>query len=1021
MTTKSAAYVLAALVILSLFSSTASAQSTIAGVAKDSSGAVMSGVKVEAASEALIERSRTVTTNSEGRYSIVDVRPGTYTVTFTIEGFTPVKEQVEVPANVTVPVDADLKPGSVGQTVEVQALVATVDVENVAHPEVLTRADMDALPTARNMQSIGSYVPSVHLNTPDVAGSMQVQQTYMAAHGMHSKNDTYLLDGMLINTTQTDGQIQTYVDNEIISEATYQTSNVTAEVSAGGVYTNLIPKDGGNAFHGDLFLGYVNSAFVGSNVNSALVARGVAGQSAVNEIQDFDGSFGGPFKKDKLWFLVTGRKQLTNLQSPGSFLPDGSPGIEYSHIYTGTVRLTYQVNSKNKFAAMWQRDWKTIQDDIVSGAGGYNDTNPLVSSNHRAPVMYYILQTRWTSIPTPKLIFQAGFSFDKLDYFVANQPGILQNPFTPSWYADTTQLDLTKLTRSVAGGQNSFYKFDRYVWNASGAYITGSHQIKFGIQDSFGPAYQNFLFNGDGIANFTNGVPLNFTAEDSPAYEKFYLKHDLGLYAMDTWTIKRVAITAGIRWEYLSNLINPQSAPAGRFVPARSFDKIDCDTIKGMSCFKDWAPRLGLVYDVFGNHKTAIKAGIGKYNIPLVQANLQNFNPMFLTSETLTWNGPSTACAPTCFPTGGFAPPGGSAAPGGLGPNPNPNFGLLNNINLDPNYHREYNWQYSAGVQRELMRGVTLNFNWNHTADYQQTLLTNYSVPPSAWTPQQIYNPLDGTPITVYNLQPQYFGLTPILHQTNSPQSLRSNTYNGFETFVDARLPRGTFAFFGWTLEHQVDRECDQTAAGNALNDPNSLRFCDWTGSTYQDLGKVSGIPYRSEFQLQTNVPLKWGFEANASLISQPVYSTNFNTQIGSTYALLSVFSGAQSGFKEVNWSIGPTTKYPADCSCPNPGGLVDPNLKQGSELIPLIAPGSRLTPRLNQLDVGIRKTFHIHERYIIMAEAQIFNLFNVNTVLTESYTLGSTIKPYVEGGPGGQPSAIEAPRMLRLNVQFKF
>jgi hypothetical protein len=168
-------------------------------------------------------------------------------------------------------------------------------------------------------------------------------------------------------------------------------------------------------------------------------------------------------------------------------------------------------------------------------------------------------------------------------------------------------------------------------------------------------------------------------------------------------------------------------------------------------------------------------------------------------------------------------------------------------------------------------------------------------------------------------------------------------------------------------------------------------------------------------------VPLKWGFEANASLLSQPVYSTNFNTQIGSTYALLSVFSGAQSGFREVNWSISPTTKYPTDCSCPNPGGLVDPNLKQGSELVPLIAPGSRLTPRLNQLDVGFRKTFHIHERYTIMAEAQIFNLLNVNTVLTESYTLGSTIKPYVAGGPGGQPSAIEAPRMLRLNVQFKF
>jgi hypothetical protein len=217
----------------------------------------MVGVKVEAASEALIERSRTVTTAGDGRYSIVDVRPGVYTMTFTLQGFSTVKQEVTVPANVSVPVDAELKVGSVGETVNVEATVATVDVENVAHPQVLTRSDMDAIPSARNMQSLGSYVPAVHLNTPDVAGSMQVQQTYLTAHGNQAMDATYLLDGMLINSTIGDGRAQNYVDNAIIQETTYQTSNVTAEVSAGGVYTNMVPKDGGNQFHGDLFLGWV--------------------------------------------------------------------------------------------------------------------------------------------------------------------------------------------------------------------------------------------------------------------------------------------------------------------------------------------------------------------------------------------------------------------------------------------------------------------------------------------------------------------------------------------------------------------------------------------------------------------------------------------------------------------------------------------------------------------------------------------------------------------------------------------
>lgn len=185
--------VLAAVVILLRFTPVAAAQSTISGQVKDASGAAMSGVSVEAASEALIERSRTVTTNSEGRYTIVDVRPGTYTITFTLMGFNTVKQQVEVPANVTVPVDASMQVGSIGQTVEVQSQIATVDVENTSHPEVLTRTDIDSVPTARNLQSVGSYIPAVHLNIPDVAGSQQIQQTYIATHGNPPQHNVYLL------------------------------------------------------------------------------------------------------------------------------------------------------------------------------------------------------------------------------------------------------------------------------------------------------------------------------------------------------------------------------------------------------------------------------------------------------------------------------------------------------------------------------------------------------------------------------------------------------------------------------------------------------------------------------------------------------------------------------------------------------------------------------------------------------------------------------------------------------------
>src|SRR5215472_8057517 len=228
---KFAAYIFAGLLVLALLPSSASAQSTISGQVRDTSGAVVVNATVEAASDVLIERVRSVHTNSEGRYAIVDLRPGTYVVTATAPGFASVKQTIEVPANVTVPVDAEMKVGSVGETVNVEARVATVDVENVAHPETLTRAEMDALPTGRYMQSIASYVPGAHLNLPDIGGSQQIEQNYISVHGNDPTQDVYMYDGMLINTTYLDGAIQQYVDNETIAETTYQNSNNTLDAS----------------------------------------------------------------------------------------------------------------------------------------------------------------------------------------------------------------------------------------------------------------------------------------------------------------------------------------------------------------------------------------------------------------------------------------------------------------------------------------------------------------------------------------------------------------------------------------------------------------------------------------------------------------------------------------------------------------------------------------------------------------------------------------------------------------------
>ncbi len=150
---------------------------------------------------------------------------------------------------------------------------------------------------------------------------------------------------------------------------------------------------------------------------------------------------------------------------------------------------------------------------------------------------------------------------------------------------------------------------------------------------------------------------------------------------------------------------------------------------------------------------------------------------MFVTSQSRSWINTGGCTGPTCFPTDAQIGPAPTAGLGTLTPRP-----------LDPNFHREYATQYSAGVQHQLINGLTLNFNWVRRDGYQTALTLNRAVPASAWSPSTITNPLDGSPITIYNLDKSFVGLTSQLYQTNAPRSLRANSYGGFETAVQGRL-----------------------------------------------------------------------------------------------------------------------------------------------------------------------------------------------------------------------------------------
>ena len=1004
--------ILGAVTLLALLPAVASAQSTIAGIVKDASGAVLPGVTVEAASEVLIEKTRSAVTDGEGRYSIIDLRPGTYTVTFALTGFTTIKrDQIIVPSNVTVPISVELKVGSIEETVVVSGQSPVVDVQNVSKVQVLTRELMDAIPSARNMQAIGALVPGIRLNIPDVGGAQQTEQTYMATHGNSALHNTILLDGMPAQTNLADGQVQNYIDNALVDESVYQTSAISAESSAGGVRLNLVPKDGGNSIHGSGFFGGASDGWhlQADNVDDFLRGRGLGSGARIEHLNDFNGAVGGPVLKDKLWYFVSLRHQGTFIQVPNTFENSGDPGIEDAWINSYVARGTWQATPRNKFAVTYQRNYKTKLHEIFLGGQEGVPIFPEQTAGYRKPWLYYIGQAKWTSPVTSRLMLEAGFSADILHYYDIYQPGTAQERGTAAWYANATHLD------SVAGGLQYRTKVGQIqVWNspdqksATGAmsYVTGSHNFKTGLLYAWGnnPSISDMnadlyqLYQGGTLVGnvYTQGQPRQVRVYNTPFARTPELKANVGIYAQDQWAVKKFTFNYGLRWEYLEERLPPQDRVAGRFAPAQHYDAITCDTIPGMTCWKAWAPRLGVAYDLFGNGRTALKMSYGKYMTPDASTFANLFNPIATFTDTRTWtdtNGDDIAQDTE------------------IGPSNNPNFGKITSRTLDPDFTREYNIQYSAGVQHELRSGVAVNFNWYRRGLYNTQYTRNRAVDPVAdWTTTSVVNPLSGELITVYQINQNKNGIAPDLYLTNlTDTSLRRNIYNGFELGMNARLPRRILVFGGWQMEHTVDTDCSLNTVGasGTLNSPNTLRFCDQAGELNQNLGQNASIPYQHGFKFNGNVPLWYGVEVSASLQSYP--------------------GTIKSGGGGVSWAITRgSTRYPTDCTVAGctAGAIVLPARFAGdpSITLQLASPGTRYEPRTNQLDFGVRRNFRIKSR-TIQAQVDLFNALNSNAILSEGTALSSTVAPFLSSAAsaGGTPFTILQPRLIRIGAQIKF
>ena len=738
-----------------LWSSPAYAQSAISGVVKDESGAVMPGVSVEAASEALIEKVRTAVTDENGAYRIIDLRPGNYKLTFTLQGFNVVIRELELPSNFVATINADLKVGTLQESVTVSGQSPLVDVQSNVKQQVLTRDVLDAVPTARTIQGLGQLVPGVTFDQPDVGGSRAMQQTYFFVRGTGSAQTVVMVDGLMTNGLMGDGAVNAYHNEAMTQEAVYMTSGGNAETMTAGVNLNLVPKDGGNRFSGGVKFNKSPASWQGDNLSDELKSYNVRAVDKVENFYEFNAELGGPILRDKLWFFGAYRKAHYDKPIANTFdLPSGVPppvgfkqcldgvisceqGLSPEKMDNPIVRLTWQMSQRNKFAVYYDRALR------LRAAAMTNATDPATASVVWNTPTFATGSAKWTSTLSSSLLLETGFSFNRERYDNLYQPGILAERNTADWYRNVRKNDLsTGFLWNASSAQLGNYP-DRYTVSAAISYVTGSHNVKLGMLDGCGIYRRYNNANADLYQTYNNGVAQQVTVLNTPLEVQENMDGQFAAYLQDSWRFRNFTFNYGVRYDRVAQSIVGQEAQVGRFANVPAYDDFKVPT------WSDFSPRTSVVWDIFGNGKTAIRTGLNRFMTAQTTGFARLYAPTALTTRTSPW---------TDLNSDDIAQGERGCTFGTAGCEINfaqlpANFGLRALSTPDADIQRPGQYSFNLGVTQELFNRLTLTGEWYHNRFTDITERNNVARTFDSYMPVDVVSPLDGKVITMYNVK----------------------------------------------------------------------------------------------------------------------------------------------------------------------------------------------------------------------------------------------------------------------------
>jgi Carboxypeptidase regulatory-like domain len=1099
-----------ALTCLVLAPVAAYAQASIAGTVKDSSGAVLPGVTVEASSPALIEKIRSTVTDGSGLYQIVSLPPGTYTVTYSLPGFTTFKRDgIELTGSFVASINVDMKVGAVAETITVSGETPLVDVQSAAVQKVVTKEVVDAIPTGRLGINLAALQPGIilgaaggvgvananTLSSQDVGGTAGDTFTDLSIHGGKPAEQRQTIGGVSAATTIRFGEsLSSSPSFTAMQEMSLNTSGADASMVGGGVQMNYVPRDGGNTFKGLFFVSGAGSGMQGTNYTTgsrdatgactpidSMYCRGLIAQPGkLIHVYDVNPGYGGPIKKDKVWFFLTARWTEAVNEVPNnypnknfvvgstsptllnnttmSYVPDTTKPLGRTwggggHFWEQTARVTWQVSARNKLAFYYNNKKREYTNDVN------NFSHEALATTYFFPFSDNLVQ--WSSPMTNRLLFEAAFwrhqetwGSRQADTTIADPLAVGVTDNNPQTlvpgYAQLIQNYHGRVGATDTGSHNPNYR-----GNFNVSYVTGSHAVKAGfdvngafrwsLNQSIVPysyVVSTLSNNGAGVGI---PVPVSLTLRSDGCTDPLRrivsgqivggatsvlggcptdaagspnrVRTEGGAFIQDKWTMSRLTVSAGLRLDWFDSQNPAFHLYPSLNTPNRNYDIPEFDTTR----YRDWSPKVGVAYDVFGDGKTAVKANIGKYMLgqALVIGGLAS-QPGYIVQLTSsrTWTDNNKNWVPDCDltrntnqgPTQSGADNQIDTCLAAVGPNGNfysntliPNLAVQD----DARYgwgKRPYSWEFSVSAQREIGRGVSVNGgvfkrwfgNFFVTDDTTHSVadFTRYSVTPSVIPPAPVSSGGASLPTEGLNTT-DFFNIndtrpsTPLtgLSDTMFPGSNVYDHWFGYDLGVNARLPHGIIFQGGLSTGHQTTDYCDVQDPAKAGNSAlvemlfvgipavaNSLKTCHMEQKWLPQL----------KFLGSYTVP-KADVQVGASFQSIP------GVEIGATYA-------------------APNLDLARPTTSGGLGRLPTSGVAIGTTSVGLIQPGSNYYTRLNQMDLRLGKILRFsHTRSNLSLD--IYNVFNADVITQASNTYATWLAPQF----------VVAPRLFKVSLTFDF